>query len=498
MQYNPLGRKKIVPVIYRLMSVPNNISPIPLSELAGLVRGVVDQALGKQSFWVIADVANHNQKSGRHYFDLMEKDAAGLIIVAKLPTRAWSEGVQRIHFFEKETGQAFTTGLKVLCLVSVIYNPVYGLQLTLLNIDANFTLGVLERQRKETLHRLLTENPQHIRLENSFYVTFNQSLSLPKVIQRIAVISSTVSAGLEDFSHTLNHNTFGYDFKIDLYYSYVQGENNAQSVVDQFIKIFNSGIAYDAVVLIRGGGSQTDLLIFENYSIARVIARFPIPVFTGIGHQKNETIADLMAHTALKTHTKAAEFMVAHNKAFFDELLSMEKSILIRTQQSLARHKQLLSAKKYDVSVIARTYISQHVQQLHQKSQGITHLGRSVLSGEQSRLRLLTGRLTGRAQLLLYAHRRDLMQRSTTIRTRTTNYLEDQGKRIAAYQSDLRLISPDRLLKRGYALIRKDGKVVGRVDELEKGNEIAVIFADREIMATVNEIKNYGGEEFNI
>ncbi|MFD1256952.1 exodeoxyribonuclease VII large subunit [Mucilaginibacter terrae] len=480
------------------MSSPENTSPISLSELAGLVKGVVEQALGRHTFWVIADVANHNQKSGRHYFDLLEKDAAGVVIVAKIPTRAWAEGVQKILAFEKVTGQAFTTGLKILSLVSVAYNPIYGLQLTLMDIDPNFTLGVLERQRKETLLRLITDNPQHVWLADGLYVTLNQNLPLPKVIQRIAVISSAVSAGLEDFQHTLDHNTFGYEFKIDRYYSYVQGENNAQSVVDQFIAIFNSGIAYDAAVLIRGGGSQTDLLIFEHYNIARVIARFPIPVFTGIGHQKNETIADLMAHTALKTPTKAAEFMVAHNKAFFDELLSLEKSILIKTQQSMARHKQLFSLKKNEVSMIARTYISQHVQQLHQKSQGITHLGRSVLSEEQSRLRLLSGKLSGRAQLLLYGHRRNLFQRSTEIGIQTKNYLAEQDKRIAAYQSELHLISPDRLLRRGYALIKKNGKILGRADKLEKGNEIAIILADREVSATVNENKKHDGSDFNI
>jgi exodeoxyribonuclease VII large subunit len=480
------------------MSSAENTSPISLSELAGLVRGVVEQALGRHTFWVIADVANHNQKSGRHYFDLLEKDAAGVVIVAKIPTRAWAEGVQKILAFEEATGQAFTTGLKILSLVSVIYNPVYGLQLTLLDIDPNFTLGVLERQRKETLLRLVTENPQHVWLADGLYVTFNQSLSLPKVIQRIAVISSTVSAGLEDFKHTLDHNTFGYHFKTDFYYSYVQGENNAQSVVDQFIAIFNSGIAYDGVVLIRGGGSQTDLLIFEHYNIARVIARFPIPVFTGIGHQKNETIADLMAHTALKTPTKAAEFMVAHNKAFFDDLRSLEKSIIIKTQQSLARHKQLLSTKKFDLSMVAKTYINHHVRQLQNKSQEISHLGQSILAGEQSGLRVLSGKITGRAQLLLYGHQRDLSQRSNAIVLQTKDYIEDQSAKLTAYQSELKLLSPERLIKRGFALIKQDGKILSRGHQLKEGNEIAIILADREISATVNENKEYDGREFNV
>lgn len=480
------------------MMSPENVSPIALSELAGLVREVVDHALGRQSFWVIADVANHSQKNGRHYFDLIEKDAAGLAIIAKLPTRAWSESVQKISSFEKVTGQAFATGLKVLSLVSVVYNPVYGLQLTLLDVDPSFTLGVLERQRKDTLLRLVRENPQHIELQDGFYVTFNQQLILPKVIQRIAVISSTVSAGLEDFQHTLENNAFLYDFKVDPYYSYVQGETNAQSVVDQFVAIYHSGITYDAVVLIRGGGSQTDLLIFEQYGIARVIARFPIPVFTGIGHQKNETVADLMAHTALKTPTKVAEFMVAHNKVFSDKLISLEKSILIKTQQLLARHHQLLSAKKYEMSMISETYLNQHKRRLQEKSQAITQLSQSVLVAQQHKLRLLSGRIASRAQLVLYGHQSDLKQRKTEIILRIKDHLEDEKERLARYDSELQLLSPERLLQRGFALVKQGGKIMSRGDQIEQGNEIAIILADREISATVNEIKNYGGEEFNL
>ena len=479
------------------MNANENISPIPLSELAGLVRDVVDQALGKQSFWVIADVANHNQKSGRHYFDLIEKDAAGLAIITKLPTRAWAEGVQKIRTFETVTGQSFTNGLKVLCLVNVTFNPVYGLQLTLLDIDPNFTLGVLERQRKDTLLRLLSENPQHVRLKDGFYETFNQGLKLPKVIQRIAVISSNISAGLEDFQHTLDHNAFGYRFKADIYYSYVQGETNAQSVVDQFIAIYHSSIPYDAVVLIRGGGSQTDLLIFELYGIARAIAKFPIPVFTGIGHQKNETIADIMAHTALKTPTKVAEYLIAHNRVFVDELLSLEKSILIKTQQLLARHNHLLSAKKFELSMIAETYLNQHKRRLQERIQGIARLSQSVLTSGQHGLQRLSGKITGRAQLILYGQERDLTYRSTAVMVRARAYLADQGTRLARYQSELQLISPDRLLQRGFALIKKGGKIISNGNQIGTGNEIAIILADREITATVNDIKNYDGE-FNL
>jgi exodeoxyribonuclease VII large subunit len=168
---------------------------------------------------------------------------------AKIPTRSRGEGSLFIANFEAATGQRFTNDLNVLVQVSVFYHPVYGLQLTLLNIDTSFALGALEKQKQATLRRLVAENPQFIRLEKDTYITFNQELSLPLTIQHIAVISSSASAGMEDFLHTLQTNISQYQFKVDPYYSVVQGEMNAHSIVDQLIAIYNSAKPYDAVVL---------------------------------------------------------------------------------------------------------------------------------------------------------------------------------------------------------------------------------------------------------
>jgi exodeoxyribonuclease VII large subunit len=469
-----------------------NKSYIPLSELAGLVRQAIDRAFSGQRYWVIADIANHTQNKGRHYFDLVEKDPAGTAIIAKLATRIWSDGAEIIAAFEEATGQPFTAGLKLLVQVSVFYHAVHGLQLNLLAIDPNFTLGALERERQATLLRLVSHNAGFIRLEEGAYVTLNQKLRLPKVIQHIAVISSTVSAGLEDFQHTLDHNAHGFDFRVDPYYAYVQGELNAQSVVDQLIRIYHSGIAYDAVVLIRGGGSQTDLLIFEQYALGRAIARFPIPVITGIGHQKNETIADLMAHTAVKTPTKAAELIVARNKAFQDELLSLEKSIIIRSQQLLASHRQKLSQSGFALAGSATRFITLHREILVQQGNTLQTRAERTLYRQNGAVVQAAGTLGNRSARLVAVHQHRLERSAESLQENSVNLLKDHQQRLVHYEVQLRLLSPRYLLKKGFALLKKDGRVLKNGEGLIPGNEIEIVLADQEITAQIKGIQKHG------
>eukprot|EP01118_Nematostelium_gracile_P010694 TRINITY_DN3723_c0_g2_i4.p1 TRINITY_DN3723_c0_g2~~TRINITY_DN3723_c0_g2_i4.p1 ORF type:complete len:228 (-),score=35.17 TRINITY_DN3723_c0_g2_i4:643-1326(-) len=215
----------------------------------------------------------------------------------------------------------------------VQYTPAFGLQLNLLDIDTSFTLGQFEKMRLATLEMLLSRNPDFIRKVGDQYITKNKQQELKPVMQYLAVLSSDTSAGYQDFRHTLANNPWGYGFKIDDYFTAVQGEGNAKNLVNRLIDIYESGKPYDAVILIRGGGAQTDFLIFDNYELSRAVARFPIPVITGIGHQKNETICDLMANTALKTPTKAAEFILANNRVFEEKLIHAQKRIIIKTQQ---------------------------------------------------------------------------------------------------------------------------------------------------------------------
>ena len=466
-----------------------NAAAIRLSELAGLVWQAIDRAFTQQLYWVIADVANHTSNTGRHYFDLIEKDSAGTAIIAKIPTRVWTDGGEKIRFFEEITGQRFTSGLKVLVQVSVFYHAVHGLQLTMLAIDPNFTLGAMERERKETLLRLINHNPDFVRLEQGSYVTFNEELPLPKVVQRIAVISSAVSAGLQDFQHTLDHNAHKFAFLVDPYLTYVQGELNAQYIVDQLILIYESRINYDAVVLVRGGGSQTDLLIFEQYALGRAIARFPIPIITGIGHQKNETIADLMAHTSVKTPTKAAEFIIARNKAFQDELLSLEKNLVMRSQQLLAKHQRRLAQASFLLVSAATRSITVQQEALTQEKQALKTHTKAMIQRRQSHFLLLSSRIADRSGSLLNGHRKQLERTAETLQLTTLQFLKGQENKLENYLAQIRLMSPSRLLKKGFAMIKQRGKIIKNGNDLAQGDEIEITLADQEIKANITQIE---------
>ncbi|WP_244862651.1 exodeoxyribonuclease VII large subunit [Pedobacter heparinus] len=460
-------------------SYPSNPAAIRLSELATQIRQAIDGVFGNRTFWVIADISSHTYKSqtNYHYFELVEKDKGSAKILSKIAGRAWGNASVNISNFEQATGQKFQNDINVLVQVAVQYNPAFGLQLNLLDIDTSFTLGLFEQQRKETLARLLRENPDFIQKAGEQYFTRNGSLALNRVLQRIAVISSATSAGYQDFKHTLENNTFGYRFIIDDYFTPVQGEANARQFLAKIVEVFQSGKPYDTLVIIRGGGAQTDFLIFDNYELSRAIAKFPVPVITGIGHQKNETIADLMAHTATKTPTKAAELIIAHNRAFEENLLGMQKMMLIKTYQLINYHKDRLAQLNQTTISTSRGLL--HEQQLH-----IISLSRMVL---------------GNPRIILSNRQKDLSNLIGNMQSYNRMYFANKRGYIGHFQSVVRLMSPQNILNKGFAILKVKGKIAGNAEDIEAGTELTVRLAATEIKTTViTKSAIDGNDEFNL
>lgn len=456
----------------------SSIPFIKLSDLTNQIQQTIDGVFGQQTFWVIADITNYTYKpqSNYHYFELVEKDKSAARILAKIAGRAWGNASLNISNFERVTGQKFKNDINVLIQVSVQYNPAFGLQLNLLDIDTNFTLGLFEQQRKETLEKLLRENPGFIQKSDERYHTRNSGLTLNPVIQRIAVISSDTSAGFQDFKHTLEHNPFGYKFETDDYFSLVQGDGNAKQFLTRLIEVYESKKPYDALVIIRGGGAQTDFLIFDNYELNRAIAKFPIPVITGIGHQKNETIADLMAHTSTKTPTKAAEFIIAHNRSFEEGMLSMQKMILIHTYQMINHHKDRLIQ-------LNQTTINTTKNLLHEKHRNIFHL---------------SGQLLSNPKMMLSDKRKDLSNLVVNLQNYNRIYLTNKRAHIAHFESVMRIMSPQNILNKGFAILKIDGKIISNADQVAAGTELNIRLAESEIKTIVKSKSEYDGNEFNV
>jgi exodeoxyribonuclease VII large subunit len=483
--------------LYPLLSTPQSIR---LSELSARVSRAIEEAFSYTSFWVIADVTNHTYKSQKdyHYFELVEKAEGTNMILAKFSGSAWGTGSQKITEFEKVTGQRFTGGLNVLVKIIVKYQATYGLQLTLQDIDINFTLGALEQQRQATLLRLVRDNPEHIRLEDGRLKTSNQSFVLNRAIQHIAVISSSTSAGFQDFQHTLENNGFGYLFTVDPYFALIQGDHNAGLLVDKIIEVYRSGIAYDALVIIRGGGAQTDFLIFDHYAIARAIARFPIPVITGIGHQKNETLADLVAHTATKTPTKAAEFIIAHNREFEQELLQLQKNLVIKAQQLLSVENKKLSMIRTSVVTGTRSMITIHKDTLVRNNQITINTTKSILYRHRASLDSLAGKLSIGPQRMVYKHQADIKNVCGNLKTFNSLYLKSKDYHLQHFASVIRLMSPENILSKGFAIVKSKGKIRGNADGINLGEEITIILAKQQMVATVTSKEDHDGTEFDL
>lgn len=476
------------------------LNHLKLSDLTRKIASAITDAFANQSYWVVADISDHKYygEKGHHYFSLIEKAPNSQNIIAKIAATSWSQGSERIRNFERITGQAFTTGIHVLVRVTVSYHEVYGLKTTLVDIDPNFTIGQLEKQRLETLQKLLVTFPEFIRKVGDAYITKNKQLQLNPVIQRIAVITSLNSAGYLDFQHTLDTNPFGYQFKTDTYYAAVQGIDNARDIYQRFIDIVESKLEYDVVVLIRGGGSQTDFLIFDTFQLGEIVARFPIPVITGIGHLINETIVDLMAHTPLKTPTKVAEFIISYNRSFEDEIIELQKNIVIKTQQFINLDAQRIHHLQSFVVNRTRDTITHHRELLVRFQQTTSHQSVEILHVEKEKLMWLITHLTTKPALILSNKQTDLKNHVGNFHLFTQKYFANMKGYLAHHTTIMRMMSPESILKKGFALVYQEGKIISNPKKLKAGNRITVVLSKAELITEIKEKKDRDGKELNV
>jgi exodeoxyribonuclease VII large subunit len=443
--------------------------PLKLSELTRNIQKTLEGSFGDQTFWVIADVTNHTFKvsSSVHYFDLVEKDLNSSAIVARMSARAWGVASAKILNFEREAGQRFENNINVLVLLSVNFSSSFGLQLSLHDIDPTYTLGHFERQRKATLDKLVDQNPEFISRIGNEYQSRNKSLQFNMVIQKVAVITSDTSAGYQDFVHTLASNAFSYKFLVQDYFTVVQGEANARIIINKLIEIYQSAVEYDAVVIIRGGGAQTDFLIFDDYQLARAVAKFPIPVITGIGHHKNQTVVDLMAHSVTNTPTKAAEFILFHNRQFEDLIVHTQKRLIIKTQQIFA-------------------YQNNNLNQL--KSNLLKDVFR-LLHGHQRALMNLSGSIAVLPRFILSNRKKDLTATVATLIAESKALFIRQDIKVNHFSALIKMMSPQNILNKGFAIIKQAGKIISDARKIEPGSEVQIQMANEELTAEITSKK---------
>lgn len=302
-----------------------------LYELNQLVRDAVEMNLD-ESYWVEAELQDVRQSGGHCYMELVQKDADGATPIARAAAVCWRNTWQplRIHF-ERITNQSFTNGLKVLLEVTASFHEAYGFKWIVNDVNPTYTLGDLALRRQQIINQLK---------DNGIY-DLQRQLQLPVCCQRIAVVSSKTAAGYGDFCKQLSQNAFQLQFHTTLFEASMQGEQVEPTIIDALNRIFADIEQYECVVVIRGGGATSDMSGFDTYKLAENVANFPIPILAGIGHDRDESILDLVAHTSAKTPTAVAALLVEHQVQQLQRIEHLKQ----RLRNATAQQTELAAAK---------------------------------------------------------------------------------------------------------------------------------------------------------
>ena len=427
--------------------------PLSLFELNALVRKSVKLCLPDE-YWVQAELSDvRTNYSGHCYLEFVQKDPRGNALVAKARGMIWSNIYSMLKpYFERETGQAFTSGIKVLVKVTVDFHELYGYSLTVIDIDPAYTLGDMARRRKEIIRRL----------EEEGVLTLNKELEMPLLPQRVAVISSATAAGYGDFCNQLLNNADGLVFYPYLFAAVMQGDKVEASVIAALNAIYKEVDRWDVVVIIRGGGATSDLSGFDTYDLAANCAQFPLPIITGIGHERDDTVIDMVSHTRVKTPTAAAEFLINRMRETASDLEQYITYFHQTIPERIAHSKERL--EQWVARIPARVQMRLQHERFRQ---------------ERMAVRMNTAWQT---RLLREEYRLKLEQRlATAIDVR----LQRERHRLQLAQSQVEAASPELLLKRGYSLTLKDGKVVTDASALHPGDVLTTRVAKGEFKSKV-------------
>lgn len=322
-----------------------------LSELINEIDDAIQNRFAGETFWITAEITDvKHQDPSRNYRFIKFIEKSGATTLASIDAVFWSRSLNQIEKFEKITNTTFRNGLELTCKVVVTFNNRYGLKLEVVEIDCTYALGQIELERQQTIVKLLKDNPKTIKRIDEQFLTFNNSLELPIVIQRIAFITAHNSDGQRDFNQELKQNKHKYAFSVSEFLTQIQGDTSSKLIIQKLKLIEAEKENYDILVIARGGGSQTDLQPFDNYELSKYVATFPLPIYTGIGHDRNTSIVDLMARQH-KTPTKVASSIIDHNFNFESEILDFKErffetaeSMIDEAQDSLLQMKRTVKA----------------------------------------------------------------------------------------------------------------------------------------------------------
>ena len=408
--------------------------PLTLQGLNSMVRAAINESMPAR-YWVTGELSEVRETAAGHcYIELVQRDEHSGELVAKARGTIWARIYTLLRpCFLEETGQPFVAGIKVLLQVTVGFHELYGYALDVCNIDPAYTIGEMARRRLAVIKRLTDEG----------VIDLNKELLFPVLPQRIAVISSPTAAGYGDFCDQLLGNKYGFVFYPRLFPSPMQGSGVEQGIIDALNRVAADIDLWDVVVIIRGGGATSELSCFDTYDLANNCAQFPLPIITGIGHQRDESVLDIVAHTRAKTPTAAAELLI----------------------HAMLEQGAFLDSAMQEVMSAARAYID----------------------AERQRVNTLATRLPISATLCMQREKMRLQPVVQQLSSEVRLFLREQNHRLDILKEKADAASPRHILAMGYSITRVNGKAVRSLGEIAAGDNVVTMVADGEFTSTVTD-----------
>ena len=438
-----------------------NDKHITLYELNSLLREVIECEMPNE-YWVEAELSECRESRGHCYMELIQKDEQNATPIAKASAKCWASKWMIIRpYFERTTGQQLHAGMKVLLKVYAQFHEAYGFSWIVTDIDPTYTLGDMARKRQEIIRQLKEEGIFDLQKE----------LQLPLFCQHIAVISSETAAGYGDFCNQLADNPYGFQFQTQLFPAIMQGDGVEQSIINALEQIFTrseecgvkSENSFDAVVIIRGGGATSDMSGFDTLALAENVANFPIPIITGIGHDRDESILDMVSHTRVKTPTAAAALLIDHLKAVVEALDDAQDRLI-----------HYCNSRLYTLNA-----------QLTTLSEALPRLFSIVKTRHEARIETLHSRLVAAVRQGIITNQSKINTIEERLPILTDRRLMTEKHRLQLIEEKAKSLDPTLLLKRGYSMTMKDGKIIRDAATLHPGDEIETRLANGTVRSTV-------------
>jgi exodeoxyribonuclease VII large subunit len=449
---------------------------LSLTELQLVIKDSLYIAL-PDFYWVVAEISEMNENSAGHcYLELIEKLPDEKNARAKVKAIIWGKRSRFLKsFFENSTGESLREGMKVLVRIKIEYHELYGLSLIISDIDPSFTIGEMALKRQMIIKKL----------EEEGVFSMNKEILFPVIPQRIAVISSGKAAGYSDFLNHLSENSFGYVFYTALFESAMQGTETENGIISALDRIADHIDLFDIVIIIRGGGSQSDLSWFDNYRIAFHVTQFPLPVITGIGHEKDLSVTDMVAFLSLKTPTAVADYLIDSVAGVEDHLNEISSEISMYSKVIIDFNKERVESSRIRLIPATKLLVSEEKELLSGEIIKMISTGKEYILKAGIIPATHKSRLVSSAGLFSLAKYKVLERMSQNMISFTSNIMSKQKVKTDSLENSLKILDPLNVLKRGYTITSLNGKIIKCSCETSENDIIDTKFSDGSVKSKV-------------